>query len=434
MVLTKRDAVKLACLFVWLVSAVLAFGGTLQERIDSAAPGSVFTVPEGRYDGPVLITKPLVLRAEGNAEIRGDGKTHVIHIKADHVTVEGFHISGSGLELGKDHAGVFIEGNFATVRGNVITDSLHGIYVKKANDVRLADNRIEGKEQQVVPLASVDPRARPDSAETCEVGLDQNRRGNGVHLWNSERIIITGNRIENARDGIYFSFANHCVVRDNVIRRVRFGLHYMYSDGNIFERNVFSENSAGSTLMFSRNMVIRGNRFEANVGHRAYGMVLTSVDTSRIEGNDFSGNSVGLCLEYSNSNTFAGNRFERSYIGAKITASSDTNRFTRNVFSQNMHPVELDGDISRNSWSDGKRGNRWGNSTEVDLTGDGVGDLPHRESDLLGSQRRLFPAIALLSGSPALELIRFAQQHTKLPGVPALQDPSPLTARFQTRK
>lgn len=425
---------KLSGLFLWIAMVATTWSATLQEQVDNAVPGSVLAVPAGRHDGPVVITKPLTLRAEGNAEIRGDGKTHVVHIKADHVVVEGFHISGSGLELGKDHAAVFVEGNSVTVRGNVIRDSLHGIYVKRASDVRLIDNRIEGKEEQTVPLASVDPRARPDSAETCEVGLDQNRRGNGIHLWNSERITITGNRIENTRDGIYFSFANHCVVRGNVIRRVRFGLHYMYSDGNIFERNVFSENSAGSTLMFSRNMVVRGNKFEANVGHRAYGMVLTSVDTSRIEGNDFSGNSIGLCLEYSSNNTFAGNRFSRSYIGAKLTASSDANRFTRNVFSQNIHPVEIDGDISRNSWSDGKHGNRWENSSEVDLNGDGVGDLPHREADLLGSQRREFPSIALLSGSPALELIRFAQQHTKLPGVPAIQDPSPLTARFQDRK
>lgn len=434
MVFAKGDAVRLACFLFCMLWSGGALGTTLQERIDRAAPGSVLSVPAGRHEGPLVITKPLVLRAAGHAEIRGDGKTHVIHIKAEQVTVEGFQISGSGLELGKDHAGVFIEGKSATVLGNVITESLHGIYVKKASDARLVDNRIEGKKEQTVLLASVDPRARPDSAETCEVGLDQNRRGNGIHLWNSEGITITGNRIENARDGIYFSFANHCVVRDNVIRRVRFGLHYMYSDGNVFERNVFSENAAGSTLMFSRNMVVRGNKFEANTGHRAYGMVLTSVDTSRIEGNEFSGNSVGLCLEYSSGNTFAGNRFARSYIGAKITASSDANRFSRNVFSQNMHPVELDGDVSRNSWSDGKRGNRWGNSTQVDLNGDSVGDLPHRESDLLGGLRRTFPAVALLSGSPALELIRFAQQHTKLPGVPAIQDPSPLTARFQARK
>ncbi|MHA3774377.1 NosD domain-containing protein [Verrucomicrobiota bacterium sgz303538] len=410
------------------------YGTTLQEQVDAAPPGAVLQVPAGRYEGSVLITKPIVLRAQGEVQLHGSGKTHVVHIKAENVTVEGFHISGSGLELGKDHAGVFIEGNSATVRGNSITDSLHGIYVKKAQDCRLIQNRIEGKEQETVAVSMIDPRARPDSGETCEVGLDQNRRGNGIHLWNSERITIIGNQIESTRDGIYFSFANHCTVRSNSIRRVRFGLHYMYSDGNVFENNVFTENSAGSTLMFSKNLVIRGNTFAANVGHRAYGMVLTSVDTSRIERNNFVGNSIGLCLEYSNNNTFAGNFLVRSYIGARLTASSDGNRFTRNVFSRNMHPVELDGDFSRNSWSDGKVGNRWGNSAEVDLNGDGVGDLPHREADLLGGLRRPFPAAALLSGSPALDLIRFAQQHAKVPGIPAIQDPAPLATIIPNQK
>ena len=169
-----------------------------------------------------------------------------------------------------------------------------------------------------------DVRARPSGSDTCEIGLDQNRRGNGIHLWNCERAVITGNHVRDARDGIYFSFANRSVIRGNDIARVRFGLHYMYSDGNVFENNRFAENAAGSTLMFSRNMVIRGNTFTANTGHRAYGMVFTQVDTSRIERNEFSGNSISLCVEYSNQNTFVGNTFARSYIGPGSPADQTT--------------------------------------------------------------------------------------------------------------
>jgi nitrous oxidase accessory protein len=421
-----------AATLVWLALAVGVGAQTLQSRIDRAAVGATVMVPAGTHEGPVVISKALTLRGEPGAAIRGNGKTHVVHVAAEGVTLEGLAISGSGLDLGKDHAGVFIEANRAAVRGCTITDSLHGIYVKKANDCALTDNRIAGKAEIIVPLAQaqgLEPlRARPGAGENCEIALDQNRRGNGIHLWNSERATIAGNEIRDARDGIYFSFANHCTIRGNRITRVRFALHYMYSDGNVFEGNRFTDSASGSTLMFSRNMVIRGNTFAANTGHRAYGMVFTQCDTTRVEGNVFTGNSISLCVEYSNMNTFVGNRFERSYIGARLTGGSDGNRFARNVFAGNLHPVELDGDFSNNQWSDGRRGNRWGNSTEIDFDGDGIGDLPHREADLLGPLRRPFPLAALLSGSPALDAVRFAQQHAKIPGVHAIHDPRPLTA------
>lgn len=400
----------------------------LQPRIDAAAPGATIELASGTYDGPIVIGKPLTLRAHGAATIRGDEKSHVIHITAAHVTVEGFTIRGSGIELGKDHAAVMLEGDHATIRGNTISDSLHGIYVKKAHDCTLSGNRIVGKSSLSGDDAPVDVRARPGGSELCDSGLDQNRRGNGIHLWNSERATVLDNTIRDVRDGIYFAFADACLVRGNDIARVRFGLHYMYSDSNVFERNRFAENAAGSTLMFSRNMVVRGNSFTSNVGHRAYGMVLTQCDTSRVEGNDFSGNTVGLCVEYSNLNTFAGNRFSRSYIGARLTGGSDGNRFTRNRFAANLHPVELDGDFTNNAWTDGNVGNRWGNSAEIDFDGDGIGELPHRETDVLGELRRPFPLVALLSGSPALDLIRFAQQHARVPGVQAIHDARPLSA------
>lgn len=409
-----------------LILASAAHAGPLQPLLDAAAPGAALVIEPGEYAGPIVIAKPLTLRARGHATIRGDGKTHVVHIKAANVSVEGFTITRSGIELGKDHAAVMIEADRATVRGNAITDSLHGIYVKKANDCALIDNRITGKTSLATDQGSVELRARPGGSESCDSVLDQNRRGNGIHLWNSERITILDHTIRDVRDGIYFSFANSCRVRGNDIARVRFGLHYMYSDANVFERNRFAENAAGSTLMFSRNLVVRGNSFAANVGHRAYGMVLTQCDTSRIEGNDFTGNTIGLCVEYSNQNIFIGNKFACSYIGARLTGGSDGNRFARNLFAANLHPVELDGDFSNNAWTDGKTGNRWGNSAEVDFDGDGIGELPHREADLLGELRRSFPLVALLSGSPALDMVRFAQQHAQVPGVQAIHDPRPL--------
>jgi hypothetical protein len=44
--------------------------------------------------------------------------------------------------------------------------------------------------------------------------------------------------------------------------------------------------------------------------------------------------------------------------------------------------------------------------------------------------RRDFPAVAFLSGSPALKLLRFANERAVIPGMSAIEDPAPLTSRF----
>ncbi len=418
--------------FVLLVSTVTVRAASLQRQIDDAPAGSSLELTAGEYAGPIVITKPLTLQAKGMVTIRGDGKSHVVEIKCEHVTMAGFHIRGSGRDLGKDHAGVFVEGSYAVVRDNVIEESLHGIYVKKAHDCELAGNRIMGL--TALPAGSGPLKLdsiKPGGTDMCEIPVNQNTRGNGIHLWNSERITVANNEIRDTRDGIYFTFTSHSRITGNVVSHTRIGLHYMYSDWNVFEGNSFTENSVGAALMISKGLTVRGNRFASNVGQRSYGIVLAEVDNTRLEGNAVTGNSIGVFMQLSTGNTFAGNTLARDYIGIRLDGSSDSNTFTQNRFSENMHPVEIDASLGSNAWSDGRHGNQWNSGAEVDFDGDGIGDLPHRETDLLGGLRRPFPVVALLSGSPALDLARFAQQHASIPGMAAVVDPRPLVAGRQ---
>ena len=411
--------------------ALNASAASLQQQIDAAEPGAVLTIPAGNYEGPIVIHKPLRLIASGSATIRGDAKTHVIHVAADHVTIEGFHICHSGLDLDQDHAGIFVTANFATISRNRIDDSLHGVYLKKVADCRLIGNRITGKTELSVPVEKLDAILRPDTGETCTTTLSQSRRGNGIHLWNSERLVLRDNVITDARDGIYFSFTHHSQVTGNTISRVRFGLHYMYSDYNFFEDNRFFENTAGASIMYSKGLLVRHNSFTASAGHRSYGLALTAVDATRFEENEITGNSIGIYMQLCNGNTFLANNVSRDYIGVRITASSNGNTYSRNVFADDMHPVEIDAGVGENAWSLDRVGNLWGKGTEIDLDGNGIGDLPHREADLFGELRHPFPLIALLSGSPAIDVVRFAQQHATLPKIHAVLDPAPLTASYR---
>jgi len=412
----------------------LAAAGTLQERIDAASPNETILVEAAVHHGAIKIDKPLAIVGERGAEIRGDGHGNVITIAANGVTLRGLHISGSGVRLMDDNAAVFVTGNNARIEHCLINDSLHGIYLKKVSGAQILNNRIEGKTTLASSAEPVE-KGIGTSSENCDTTLGSNRRGNGIHQWNCERNLIRGNEISEARDGIYFSFTNDSGVENNLIHHVRYGLHYMYSDGCRFENNIFSENAAGAAIMFSKELVVRGNRFVSNRGHRAYGLIFQSSDRSTLEGNEIRENAVGLSFNQCNGNRVVRNRIVQNYIGLRIGSNSDDNRFTENIFERNLHPVETGGaDVSESRWNVAGVGNYWSDSVAVDLDGDGINDLPHRELDLLGVMRRDFPTIAFLSDSPALRLLRFAHERAALPNANVIEDRAALTREFWKRR
>ena len=421
---------KKAIAFLFCLTTGCLGAATLQERIDSARPNETIRIESGVHGGPVVIGKPLILAGEPGAEIRGNGSGNVVTIAADDVTLTGFRITGSGLRLFDDNAAVFVTGNRARIESNFIADSLHGIYLKKVSGAQIIHNRIEGK--TTLP-ASTDPveKGIGQSSENCDTTLASSRRGNGIHQWNCDGNTIRGNEISETRDGIYFSFTNNSRVEDNLVHHARYGLHYMYSDGNIFLNNTFTDNAAGAAIMFSKDLVVRGNRFVNNRGHRAYGLILQSSDRSRLEQNEITSNAVGLSLNQCNGNVISGNVVTQNYIGLRFGSNSDGNRFTENVFARNLHSVETGGsDVGSNRWSVNGVGNSWEHDLEIDLDRDGINDLPHRELDTFGILRRDFPAVAFLSESPALKLLRFVNERAVIPGLSAIEDPAPLTSQF----
>jgi nitrous oxidase accessory protein len=398
----------------------------LMTRLAAARPGATIHVPPGRYRGPFVLDRPVRLHGDGGAHLVGDGLTHTVAIQAADVTVAGFEISKSGLDLGKDHAAVYVTGARAVIVDNRIHDALHGVYVRQADGVRIEGNEIVGTRTVLQPIDPFTVAARPSEGELCEVSLNQNRRGNGIHVWNASGHVVVNNTIRDTRDGVYFSFVDGSDVRDNDIENVRYGLHYMYSDDNRFERNVFRNNAAGAALMNSKSIVLRRNRFLGNQGHRSYGVLLQTVESTTLEANDITGNTVGVFFESGHGNRLVGNTIARNHIGIHASDSSDGNDFGSNRFVGNLHTVETTGGNLTSRWSIDGRGNYWDSAVRLDLDRDGIADLPHRELDLFGSLRREFPVIGLLAGSPGERLLRFVHARIALPGLPGVFDPAPL--------
>ena len=398
----------------------------LVQRLADAPVGSTIEVPAGEYRGPFVIERTVRLHGADGARLIGDGVTHTVAVRAADVTIDGFDISGSGLDLGQDHAAVHITGARAVIVDNHIHDALHGVYVRQADGVRIEGNTILGTRTIVQPIDPFSSTIKPSEGELCEVTLNQNRRGNGIHIWNSSGHVVARNTIRDTRDGVYFSFVDRSDVRDNDIEGVRYGLHYMYSDENRFEGNVFRDNAAGAALMNSKGIVLRRNRFLANQGHRSYGILLQTVEDTTLEANEITGNTVGVFFESGHGNRLIDNTIARNHIGIHASDSSDGNDFAGNRFVGNLHTVETTGGNLTSRWAIDGRGNYWDGAVLLDLDRDGIADVPHRELDLFGKLRREFPVIGLLAGSPGERLLRFVHARIALPGLPGVHDPSPL--------
>jgi nitrous oxidase accessory protein len=424
------SALMLTAGMVNAVPADTASGDALRARLANASEGATLIIEAGDYAGPFVISKPVRLIGRAGAALWGDRKSHVVTILAADVEISGFTIRGSGRDIARDHAAIHTTGVRSFIHDNRILDSLHGIYVRRANECRIENNVILGDGAVVDAIANpLTSALKPGESELCDVELSQDRRGNGIHLWNSAGHLIANNTISGTRDGIYFSFADSTTVRDNVITQVRYGLHYMYSDENTFERNLFSENAAGSALMYSKGILLRANRFVANRSHRAYGILFQSVDDTRVEENVIEGNTLGFYLENSNHVTVRANQVVGNYIGMRVSDSTAGGRFHGNVFRGNIHPVETSGMNTSNAWTIDGRGNHWDGALTLDLDRDGIADVPHREPDLFGAWRRTFPAVGLLSASPGERLLRLVHSRLALPLLPGITDTRPLVTR-----
>lgn len=432
MVRTRRDAI----LVTLLAGAALPGGlraSSLQEQIDAALPGATLSIPADLHSGPITISKPLTIQGDPGAVIDGGGEGKVVSITAPDVELRGFTITGSGRDFLRDDAGIHISADRVRILDNRIEDSLHGIYLRKVVECVVSGNTILGRAPPESDLATPSKSLGDAGAEACSTDLANSAgSGNGIHLWNSARCRISGNTISGARDGLYFSFTEGCTVSANAISHVRYGLHYMYSDRNTFADNVFRDSAAGAAVMFSKGLTILGNRFLGNRGSRGCGILLQSVDASRIEGNEIAGNTLALSFNQCYGNRVIGNTIRANFTGIRFSANSEQNEFSMNRILRNLNPVEVHGDTRSNAFSSAGIGNYWEGAPIVDFNGDGVGELPHRELDLTGELRSDFPPAILLTDSPLMRLLRFAHQRAALPGAHSIQDDAPLAAHRAT--
>jgi nitrous oxidase accessory protein len=228
-------------MLAWPPAAPVHARESLEQIVAAAPPGTTISVPTGVHVVHLRLDKPVTLVGEPGAVLDGGGEGDVVRIGAAQVAVRGLTIRHSGTDLTAMNAGIFVErqARDVTLEGNRIEESLFGVYLDGAANVRVAHNVIRGMRS----LRVAD-------------------RGDGIHLWNDTGCTIEDNDVADSRDGIYVYVSPHNTIARNVVHEVRYGIHYMYSQHNLLRDNVSRSNLAGYALMSSDHLKVIGNTAE----------------------------------------------------------------------------------------------------------------------------------------------------------------------------
>jgi len=377
-------------------------GASIASVLEMAQPGDTIRLAAGTYHENIVIDVPVTLTSERGATIRGGYQGNVVHITAPGTVIEGLHIAEAGPRLTKDMTCVLVEADDVTIRNCTITESLHGIYVKGGNRVKILGNTISGR-----------------------LDLIEADRGNGIHLWNSTGNRVIENEIFNVRDGIYFSFADSTEIERNHIHHARYGLHYMYSNDNSFFDNLFENNVAGAALMYSEDIVFARNTFARCRGFRAYGILLQSMSRVTTRGNLIVDNSRGIFMNNADSCVIEANDVVNNDLAIQLNGGCDGNLFVRNNFINNLSDLLLDVSDLETRWADANGGNYWSSHRGYDLDGDGAGDLPFPIQNVFQILETKVPEVRFYLLSPAAEVLKAAENALPILRLGDAEDPLP---------
>jgi nitrous oxidase accessory protein len=391
----------LCCLPMALHAATwrVAPGQAIQPVIDRAAAGDVVEVERGHYVANLHIAKPITLRGIGRPTLSGGMQGDTIRVTSADVTIDGLIVRDSGDSLLQQNAGIYLYpgAHRAVVRQCDLVYNLFGLWIEKANDVRIEGNLIVGKR---------------------EYGSSQ--RGNGVQLYNTTGAQILNNHISFVRDALYVDVSHHAVFRGNRLHHSRYGTHYMNSYHNLWENNDSWLNRGGLALMEVRDQVVRNNRAWANSDH---GIMLRTLQDSVVENNVVAGNTRGFFIydvEYAQlrGNLVVGNR-----VGVHLAAGSTRNGVEGNDFIDNREQVRYVG--ARDETWGRDSGNHWSNYLGWDRDGDGRGDVRYEANDMVDRLIWRHPSVKLLLASPAVQALRLVSQQFPVLRVPSVIDPKP---------
>jgi nitrous oxidase accessory protein len=422
--------------------------GDLASLLDATEPGGVLRLPAGTYTGPVTIDEPVIIEGRDLPIIQGDGTGSVITVRAPGTVIRGLVVRGSGAGPTDNPAGIRIEADDVTIEGVVVLDSYAGIAVDSAAAVKLVDNHVHGRAgasieddtHAVADESAADPdpqTAGGDHGDHGDHGVAVSAaaggtggtpsRGDGIWLHDVDHVLVRGNHIEHARDGIYVSFGSGAVLDGNHVHSSRYAIHSMFARELTAVQNHFARNLSGIVLMYGGDVLLLRNHLE---DHRSsstgFGMLLKDIADVELVQNVLVDNRIGLHLDGPTEATATANTVVRHSVGLQAHSSAVAT-LSGNSFADNaIQVLPLGGDLPELSWAANGWGNFWSTYRGYDARGEGRGAVEHTEGGSIDRLLARNPELIAIAGSPGMQLLRSVEERWARRD-PVVTDNLPLT-------
>lgn len=372
--------------WLWAALAVLNAGplgaldfAGLQAAADRAAAGMVLEVPAGRYEGELIVRRPLTLRAAPGAVLvhRPGTPGPTLWIQAPDVRIEGLTVVGSGEGTRRDHTAIVVTGDRATLTRIAIREAWAGVWVDGADEVIVEALNFTG-------LA----------------GFPFWQRGDGVRVTGAQDSRMAGLTLTHTADGVYVEDSPNTAIGPVSVEEARYGIHVMFGSGGTVTAARTRRTVVGFMAMETSDWLVRGSRFTE--GYRSGSAGVRQIRTNRVtvEGCLVARQASGIELLDARGGRIAENRIEENAVAWTLGGDNRATLVTANTHRANLVDVsgtalkeaDLTASDAHNHGKPGVlppvtparptpptfEGNFWDAWSGFDFDGDGRGETPYR--------------------------------------------------------
>ncbi|MFN8373760.1 MAG: right-handed parallel beta-helix repeat-containing protein [Anaerolineae bacterium] len=270
---------------------------TIAAAIDAAPNGAVIVIASGEYDESLTITRPLTLRGEASAVLRGVPDAPVITIHDTHaVVIEDLTISGGQYGIS------VLRSRRVTIQNNLVTDNrLLGIRVRMAsasvlrntitrtqppygrgihitNTTGYPESRVVGNTVTFNALAGIATNMAGSVYIADNLVTDNGQRG--IAITEMSRAVVANNIVaNNAETGIYVTDQSTAILCGNQV-----------SDSQFAGMDDSSRYGSGITIDFGAQVELRNNIVTSSAN---YGVSVLSSSFVTVNDNELNDNAAG---------------------------------------------------------------------------------------------------------------------------------------------
>lgn len=375
---------------------------------DPGGPRDVWLEPK-TYAGDLVVERPVAIHGQRGATLEGTGRSTVVTVKADDVLLENVYVRNSGHRHTAEDSGIKATGMRIRIADVRVEDTLFGISLEACKHCTLERSHVEG------------------------YGDDQELRGDGVKLWESDDSVVRDTVVNHSRDIVVW-YTRRALLEHNTVRHGRYGSHFMYTHDCTVRRSHVEANVVGIFVMYSARLLVEDNVLAGARGAAGVGIGFKESDAIVLKHNWLVANTTGTYLDTTPRTpeepvTFDGNVIALNEVGVRMHGGGEKGvHFVGNDLRDNALTVEVDG--GGNALGADFHGNHYSDYEGYDLDGDGYGDVAYEVKALSAELTDAHEDLKFFHGTTAMSLVdAIAHAMPVLSAKLLMTDPKPLVRR-----